>query len=234
MKSLSPIFLTQNAATLQWSFALLVLDLIVGSFFANQGYWELESRAAIVFFNILSAYLYLCVFYRILRPNGSEHAQVMMFLLLMPKTDIALNFLLQQILVAIIVLLPFLNRYQIYSLVMIALTALPAAGMWAIMPIQTRWFTSSLYSPTATTEGGKLISSTDKLYKLYRFENYGDPPRTYRLLRILPVCPGLSLIKQIGEMTTAAPVQVSRSKTGKYSIEEVSTVTSIEQEKKKP
>ncbi len=77
MKSLSPFFLTQNASALQWSFALIVLDLIVGSFFANQGYWDIESTAAEVFFNTLSAYLYLCVLYRILRPQGSEHLQVM-------------------------------------------------------------------------------------------------------------------------------------------------------------
>lgn len=218
MKSLSPIFLTQNASALQWSFALIVLDLIVGSFFANQGYWDIESTTAEVFFNILSAYLYLCVLYRIAKPKGAEHAQVMMFLLLLPKTDIALNFLLQQILVAMIVLLPFLNRYQINSLVLVALTALPAAGMLAIMPIQTGEFASFLCSPTATTKSGKLISSIDQLYKLYCFER-GDLPPTYRLLRILPVCPGLSLVKEIDEMTSAAPVQVSRSEAGKYNIE---------------
>ncbi|MFA6213126.1 MAG: hypothetical protein WC714_27065 [Candidatus Obscuribacterales bacterium] len=219
MKCLSPIFLTQNASVLQWSFALLALDLIVGGFFANQGYWELESRAAETFFNILSAFLYLCAVYRIVRPNGAEHAQVMMFLLLIPKSDIALNFFIQQILIVIVVLQPLLNRFQIYSLVLIVFTALPSMlylnGLSYNTPIEK--IAAALSSPTATTKNGRLVSSTDQIYQLYFFEK-GDLPPTYRLLRIIQVCPGLSLVKEIDEMTSAAPVQVTRSEAGKYRI----------------
>lgn len=219
MKSLSPIFLRQNAAALQWSFALLTLDLIVGSFFANQGYWDIESRAAGIFFNILSAYLYLCVLYRIANPKGSEHIQVMMFLLLIPKNDIAVNFFLQQILVAIIVLQPFINRFQICSLLVVAFTVLPAAKMFADMHPPVLEPSSILCSPPATTKNGYHISTTDRLYKLYRFDDNWSKTPTYHLLRVMPVCPGLSLVKEIDEMTSAVPVQVTRSEAGKYGIE---------------
>ncbi len=233
MKSLSPTFLTQNAATLQWSFALLILDLIVGSFFANQGYWDIESRAAGVFFNFLSAYLYFCVLYRLAKPKGAEQAQVMMFLLLIPKTDIALNFLLEQILVAMIVLQPFLNRFQICSLIVVAFTILPTATMLAdrIPPVLEP--SSILYTPPATTKNGYHISTTDRLYKLYRFDDDWNKTPTYRLLRVLPVCPGLSLVKEVAKISTSGDVQIVLSETGKYSIEEGKTLSVIEKEKKK-
>lgn len=232
MKSLSPTFLTQNAATLQWTFALLILDLIVGSFFANQGYWDIESRAAGVFFSFLSAYLYFCVLYRIAKPKGAEHAQVMMFLLLIPKTDIALNFLLQQILVAMIVLQPFLNRFQICSLIVVAFTILPAAKMLADRYPPVLETSSILYTPPATTKNGYQISTTDLLYKLYRFDDDWNKTPTYRLLRVLPVCPGLSLVKEVAKISSSGSVQVVLSETGKYSIEEGNTLTGIEKEKK--
>ncbi|MBP9091492.1 hypothetical protein KBI23_10715 [bacterium] len=218
MKSLPPIFLRQNAAVLQWSFALIVLDLIVGSFFANQGYWNIESTTAEVFFKLLSAYLYFCVLYRIAKPKGAEHAQVMMFLLLIPKTDIALNFILQQILVAMIVLQPFLNRFQNCSLLVVALTVLPAAKMYADMrPVLET--SSILYTPPATTKNGYHISTTDQLYKLYRFDDDGNKTPTYRLLRVIPACPGLSLVKEVTKISTTGDVEVKRSEAGKYIIE---------------
>ncbi len=231
MKSLSPTFLRQNAAALQWSFALLILDLIVGSFFANQGYWDIESRAAGVFFNFLSAYLYFCVLYRLAKPKGAEQAQVMMFLLLIPKTDIALNFLIQQILIAMIVLQPFLNRFQICSLLVVAFTILPTATMLSgwLPPVLEP--SSMLYTPPATTKDGYHISTTDQLYKLYRFDDDWHQPPTYRLLRVLPICPGLSLVKELTKISTSGDVQVALSETGKYSIENVNTITGIKKEK---
>lgn len=233
MKSLSPTFLSQNAATLQWSFALLIVDLIVGGFFANQGYWDIESRAAGAFFNFLSAYLYFCVLYRLAKPKGAEHAQVMMFLLLIPKTDIALNFLLQQILVAMIILKPFLNRFQICSLIVVAFTILPTATMLSDRLPPVLEPSSILYSPPTTTKDGYHISTTDRLYKLYRFDDDWHKPPTYRLLRVLPICPGLSLVKELTKINTSGSVQVVLSETGNYSIEEGNQRTVIEKEKEK-
>lgn len=219
MKCLSPIFLTQNASVLQWSLALVALDLIVGGFFANQGYWDIESRAAGSFFNLLSAYLYCCVLYRLVKPKGAEHAQVMMFLLLVPKTEIAFNFSLQQILVAMIVLQPFVNRFQICSLLVVAISSLPLTKVYADTHPAVFDTSSILYSPPATTKNGYHISTTDRLYKLYRFDDDGNKTPTYRLLRVIPICPGLSLVKEVTKLSTTGAVQVRCSKTGKYSIE---------------
>ena len=218
MKSLSPIFLTQNASAIQWSLGLLTLDLIVGGFFANQGYWELTDSTAVRMCNVLSIYLYLCVIYRIIRPKGHEHAQIMMLLLIMPRTDIALAFLLQQSLVTVIVMQTFLNRFQIYSLMLIGFTILPSAKYLTALPTPLAKIASTLCDPTATTKTGFEISTIDQLYHLYRF-NRCDLPPTYRLFRILPVCRGLNLVKKIDELTWENSVQVRHCDDGKYRIE---------------
>lgn len=210
MKSLSPAFLTQNASVLQWSFGLVILDLILTSFFANQGYWELESGTADSICKSLSIFLLVFVIYRLVRPRGVQPIQAMMLLLLLPKTETVAYFLIQQTLVALVVLQGGLRRKEMYSLLALAVIALPA-------PILS--IVSTQHSARATTKTGQLISCTDQFYELYRFDSSWRLPPTYRLFRILPACPGLRTVKEIDAMTSAAPVQVTRSETGKYSIE---------------
>ncbi|CAN5468878.1 hypothetical protein BH11CYA1_BH11CYA1_20070 [soil metagenome] len=223
MKSLSPIFLTRNAATLQWSFALVALDILVGGFFANQGYWELSNSTAERICNVCGIFLSAFVVYRLAKPQGLQHIQSMMLLLLLPKTELSVWFLIQQTLVALVVVQRGLSHRQMSSFLIIAAITLPLPLLVAL---------ATQYSPVATTKGGKLISTIDKLYSLYAFE-FVPEPCNYKLFRVIPVVPGFNLVKKIAEMPSTTPVQVKCSKTGAYSIEKINKTSEIERAKPK-
>lgn len=215
MRVLNTTFLIKNAAALQWTVALCLLNVIIGSFFSNQGHWEFDSVLAGSICNQVSLLIYSVIALRLFKSRDNLNIQLMMLLLLLPKPDEVVTVIVQQIFVVLVVLTRWISVKRASAILLIA-------GAMVAAPIMLLCLNS--INKFSTPKNGRFISSTDNLYNLYRYQNKWSRKLTYRLFRELRVCPGFRLVKEIDQISTSSSVEVNRSLEGKYSISESQTL----------
>lgn len=201
----------KNAVALQWTVALCLLNVIIGSFFSNQGHWEFDSVHAGSICNQVSLLIYSVIALRLFKSRDNLNIQLMMLLLLLPKPDEVVTVIVQQIFVVLVVFTRWISVKRASAILLIA-------GAVVTAPISMLCLDLASYSPIP--KGGKLISSTDHLFKLYCDRNKWSAKTTYRLNREVPVCTDLRLVKQIDRVTTNNSVRILRSPEGNYFIDE--------------
>lgn len=215
MTLMNTTFLLKNAAALQWTAALCLLNVIIGSFFSNQGHWEFDSVLAGSICNQVSLIIYGVIALRLFKSRDNLNIQLMMLLLLLPKPDEVVTVIVQQIFVVLVVFTRWISYKKNSAILLIA-------GAVVAAPISMLCLNLASYA--AIPKDGKLISSTDNLFKLYCDRNKWSKKATYRLNREIPVCPGFRLVKQIDQISTSNSVEVNRSLEGRYSISESQTL----------
>lgn len=212
MTALNTTFLIKNAAALQWTAALVLLNVIIGTFFRNQGHWQFDSFHTGSVCNLISLFIYTLVALRLFKHRDNVNIQLMMLLLLLPKPDEQITAVVLQIFVALVVFTRWMSVKETKQAILILSGAVVAA------PVSMLFLDLATSSPTP--KGGQLISSTDNLFKLYCDRNKWAGKTTYRLNREVPVCTGLRLVKQIDKVTTNNSVRILRSPEGNYFIDE--------------
>lgn len=216
MTALNTAFLIKNAAALQWTAALCLLNLIIGTFFSNQGHWEFDSFHAGSTCNGISLFIYTMIALRLFKSRDNLNIQLLMLLLLLPKPDEVVTVIVQKTFVVLVVFTRWMSVKRASAILLIA---------GAIVAAPILMFCLNSISEFSTPKNGKFISSTDNLYNLYRYQNKWSRKSKYRLFREIRVCPGLRPVKEVNMITTAAPVQVTRSEAGKYIIETGQEIT---------
>ena len=212
MTAFNTAFLIKNAAALQWTAALVLLNVIIGTFYRNQGHWEFDSLHAGSVCNLISLFIYTLIALRLFKYRDNLNIQLMILLLFLPKPDEQIMAVILQIFVVLVVFTRWLSIKKTKQAILILSGAVVAA------PVNMLFLDLATNSPTP--KGGKLIASTDNLFKLYSDRNNWAGETTYRLNREVPICTGLRLVKQIDKVTTNNSVRILRSPKGNYFIDE--------------
>lgn len=207
-KKLWPI-LSRNSAALQWLMFFFVLEAFLGGFYANQGYWRIDSELASSFLECLSKLMIFFIALRMVRPCGAQDIQTLTAGLLLPTSHDWWFFRLFALKLAVV-----FCRWNKYSRIIAAALIIWYSTVWNSWPAYVAGCGLTRYEGLWPAQG-EFISSTDGIYNLYKFPNYFNGP-TYALFRELKVMPGVELVKRLYLCPVGADVQVMRNPDGKY------------------
>ena len=204
--------LAKTGNSLHWLMILFFLQAIIGGFYVNQGYWQIDSRLVTNFLNIATLALSLFLCYRLLSPVGAQDIQSLVILFLLPSTSSFSYFINLGIEAALVTC-----RWHRYSRIPAALWVALSCTIWSHWPAYIIGCNLSTY---LTTKEGVFVDTTDGIYNLYKYPRHcqakGYP---YALFRELTLFPGVKLVKGLDDCLSKGAVSVRRSKDGNYHIE---------------
>lgn len=204
-------FFTSQAKPLTWAMALVVVNLLIGGFFEQQGHWEFDNETVAKASSYLSMGLYLFVVFRLIKPNGVQDIQALILLLILPNLEHPLMGIGR--LWLLLIVLAF--RWTKFSRV-VGLTAI-ALSIWMGSIAMTCLNGTAMASP-GSPKGGEFCSKTDGIYFLYKFHYIWVPENVYGLFRQVPILPGIQLVKRVDLLFSRKEVCVCRTPEGNYTI----------------
>ncbi|MFA7337926.1 MAG: hypothetical protein WC028_14150 [Candidatus Obscuribacterales bacterium] len=204
-------FFTTRAKPLTWAMALIVVNLLIGGFFEQQGHWEFGNESVAKVSSYLSIFLYLFVVFRLIKPRSAQDLQAAMLLLILPNLDHPLMDLGRQILLAIVLASRWTSFSRVVGVTAVALT------VW-LSSIATNCLTGISVAIPYSPKTGEFCSKTDGVYFLYKYHYSWVPKPVYGLFRQVPILPGVQLVKLIDYLDSRRNVCVCRTPEGNYTI----------------
>lgn len=203
--------LTTQAKPLTWAMALIAVHLLIGGFYARQGYWEFNNESIAKVSSYLSIFLYLFVLFRLIKPKGAQDIQATMLLLILPNLEHPLMGIGRVLFLLVVLAFRWTGFSRVVGLTAVSLVLL-------ITPMIMSCLSSENCAIPYSPKTGEFCSQTDGVYFLYKYHYSWVPTPVYGLFRQVQIFPGIRLVKPIDNLFSSRDVCVCRTPEGNYTI----------------